>query len=979
MASHVRHRPARRVGPIFELGRDGLTLIRRDGQPRLRPAQHGAALALGAHFSVNREPAIIALPTGIGKTAVMQLAPFILGSTRVLVVAPSRLLREQLVEQMTTLPVLIREGVLKLGEQRPRVLNVRHQIQTAAEWHALEAFDFVIATPSCVSPEYARVAAPPRGLFDLVVIDEAHHAAAPSWDALIRELGEARVTLFTATPYRRDAQALPGDLVYDYPMKIAVERDEIARLQLLQVDFDDVGDPDVAVIRRIRDLETDVGSGYRGVPFLARTKSIAAAKLLTKQYNDEGLEVGLVTSDHSLRHAKSVIGAFRERKILGLVVVGMLGEGFDFPEIKLAAYHRPHKSLPSTLQFFGRVSRPIPGHVGPPPLVVMPRHEVYAETQALFKDNADWSILIPSLADERIASVRRERRLHALVNTNEAGVVSDDAINPPQVVDIFELPEPHQLQLDTSRLPDDVQDAIVAEFGGDTSNFLAFVEATDQRPRWLASRTLANRSYELRVLVVCPEQQLVIVASSSSNAHSRLIAEQMGLDPVIALSPETFFGLIALHDVRVYYNVGTRNVEGDSDLRPTYMNRAGRSVGKSFTPADRESYGLGHAFFGYRTPEGLDRSFGVALGKSRIWTPERSASLQLFIEWAGDLARLVARARVAATTSVLGLRQTLAFSAFPADPVFIIPHREMFERSYYFSRVDLPSIVLGDASYRADVSSDRRFMNIGIYVDERVIGSIRYDCRGAATVHTDYQLRAPGELDTIDANEAFGMMPLAIYYGDGSATHGHLYTPRRADPELIATNVLRTPDWTEVDVRRENDVQGDPRPGLFSFMHVQLASEFRTALILNDDGRDEIADIIVIQERPSELTVRFYHCKGATGAGANLDDLYVVLGQVQRSTWWAQRNRFWPEIARRFDNRARVIQCEDRVRAAARLARWAASPPETKFEIYVVQPGIDAAQLTPASNFNTFLLVTQSLVTNYGATFGVYCSDGAPT
>ena len=35
----------------------------------------------------------------------------------------------------------------------------------------------------------------------------------------------------------------------------------------------------------------------------------------------------------------------------------MLGEGYDFPNLKIAAVHATHKSLASTLQFIGRFAR----------------------------------------------------------------------------------------------------------------------------------------------------------------------------------------------------------------------------------------------------------------------------------------------------------------------------------------------------------------------------------------------------------------------------------------------------------------------------------------------------------------------------------------------------------------------------------------------------------------------------------------------
>ena len=49
----------------------------------------------------------------------------------------------------------------------------------------------------------------------------------------------------------------------------------------------------------------------------------------------------------------------------------MLGEGFDFPNLKIAAIHSPHKSLVSTLQFIGRFARTNAENIGTAKFIAM--------------------------------------------------------------------------------------------------------------------------------------------------------------------------------------------------------------------------------------------------------------------------------------------------------------------------------------------------------------------------------------------------------------------------------------------------------------------------------------------------------------------------------------------------------------------------------------------------------------------------------
>ena len=53
------------------------------------------------------------------------------------------------------------------------------------------------------------------------MVDEAHHAPATTWNAILEHF-TARSLLLTATPQRRDRKRLPGKLVYYYPLRQAL-------------------------------------------------------------------------------------------------------------------------------------------------------------------------------------------------------------------------------------------------------------------------------------------------------------------------------------------------------------------------------------------------------------------------------------------------------------------------------------------------------------------------------------------------------------------------------------------------------------------------------------------------------------------------------------------------------------------------------------------------------------------------------------
>ena len=53
------------------------------------------------------------------------------------------------------------------------------------------------------------------------MVDEAHHAPAPTWARIIDLIPSRPVLLFTATPYREDGNRHPGCPIYRFPLREA--------------------------------------------------------------------------------------------------------------------------------------------------------------------------------------------------------------------------------------------------------------------------------------------------------------------------------------------------------------------------------------------------------------------------------------------------------------------------------------------------------------------------------------------------------------------------------------------------------------------------------------------------------------------------------------------------------------------------------------------------------------------------------------
>ncbi|MBB5287038.1 superfamily II DNA or RNA helicase [Rhabdobacter roseus] len=78
------------------------------GRPGLRKSQIGALNAINAHFTLHDRAAVAVLPTGAGKTAVLMLVPYLLSAKRVLVITPSRFVRNQIKEDYVHRPMFLK-------------------------------------------------------------------------------------------------------------------------------------------------------------------------------------------------------------------------------------------------------------------------------------------------------------------------------------------------------------------------------------------------------------------------------------------------------------------------------------------------------------------------------------------------------------------------------------------------------------------------------------------------------------------------------------------------------------------------------------------------------------------------------------------------------------------------------------------------------------------------------------------------------
>lgn len=978
-----------------------------DNQPGLRRAQLGAAWALGAAFMSGRRTAAMAvLPTGTGKSAVLGLVPLIVPTDRpVLLAAPNRLVRDQLAETFRTQVTLKQLGVVPQEAPEPRVHVVEHRLASADDWiAAARNADIVIGTMGVLSPSHAGIADPPKGLFRTVLVDEAHHVPARTWTALLEALPETHRALVTATPVRSDGQEIQAELVYSYALSDALRDGVISPVTFVPVlptagQSRDEALATAAVARLLR-IEHIAGRSL----LIVRTSRVEEAKSLVEIYKAAGAVLSLVTGNTTPRQLRTILSKLDADELQGLVSVGVLGEGFDYPRLKIAVYHRKHQSLGPTLQFAGRVSRTGAG-LGPAELLAVPGEDIAAETRQLYESDADWGRILSGLADAAVEGERERRQfLGALNDLREHQAVpeplSPAALRPAKDVLVVRITTSDQADVDLGhrRLTDQLTGDVVFDRLTADRRMRVVVTAKGQRPPWITSDALDNENHELYVIVKDPTEALLFVHAPRDSAANRFV-EALGFADFAAEETGWIARFLNGLDVISYFSVGMRATRLPGGTLATYRTLAGTSVGTAVSAADSIAYAAGHLILQANNPFGDGSpsvSVGVSMGRAKVWSAG-STDLNGFYRWCHEVGRL-GRTATGGTLQAprLGLRIPQTLREFPQNPlaVQVDPRALMGGATLAVGHRRVPLVELDLTPVRKSAT----ILEVTGQAGDTVVLRATIDTSGSLTALPDdpgILCYLEGAHSGIPLNEALEQRSsLTVYYADASSSTGNrLYTPPTAHMSF-PTKLLVRRDWSGVDVRRESLKGRDGKPNVQEAMaswHIAPKTGNPRAWVIDDDGKGEIADLVVIQlpadwfaedatllapvaDLPAApIYVTLCHCKHANSdiPRRDLHDLDQLVGQAHRSVRWLSNPKaFWETLAARLGNRAKVVKGAPAL-VEETLKQFSKNTPATQVALQIVQPGLDITKVAGWEGGETLLSFLSDAAGTVGATLTV--------
>lgn len=323
----------------------------------LRPYQ------IASHDSVLKEwekvkNTLLVLPTGTGKTIVFAkiIETIVKEGKRALVIAH----RDELLDQAR--------------KKLQAVSGLQCAIEKAEETCLGSPLKVTTGSIQSLSRDN-RLNKFPQNYWDVIVIDEAHHALSESYRKVIDYFKTAKILGVTATPDRGDLKNLGEvfeSLAYEYTLPKAIKDKYLSPIKALTIPLEidltsvkqqsgdfAVGDLGTALDPYLEAIADEMWKNAKDRKIVVFLPLIETSKKFTKILNDRGFKAVEVNGQSKDR--EEILKDFDEGKYNVLCNSMLLTEGWDCPSVDCVVVLRPTKVRALYSQMVGRGTRLYPG------------------------------------------------------------------------------------------------------------------------------------------------------------------------------------------------------------------------------------------------------------------------------------------------------------------------------------------------------------------------------------------------------------------------------------------------------------------------------------------------------------------------------------------------------------------------------------------------------------------------------------------
>jgi len=931
---------------------------REQGIVGLRSPQIGAIHSIMAHLENADEKGVIVLPTGTGKTETMISTMVANKCKKVLVSVPSDSLRIQISDSFKNLGILRKLGVVNKEAINPIVGIINTKFKT------VEDFNFFIENCNVVITTMRILASLPLSFkqkmstdFSHYFVDEAHHSEAPTWKSFIDVFPPNKVFLFTATPFRNDNKKLDGKIIFNFSLRKAQEQGYYKKINFKPVREYNREDADKLISdKSVKQLRIDIEMGFDHI-LMARCASRNRAEEIFEYYKvHKDLKPIVIYNNISGLHKK--IASIKKKNHKIIICVNMLGEGFDLPELKLAAIHDERQSIPIMLQFIGRFTRTSSAKIGDATFITNTAYPpINEELRKLYNRGSDWNVLLPKFSDGITQKQIDFNKFLEGFQSVEQSEIPFHSINPAMSAIVYATKHtkwyPKRWKKGISNI--DQYEHQFYDFNEEFKTLVIILGKTSN-VEWGSFDVAKNISWEMITIYWDyrpKDRNLVFVHSSNKNLASKALLKEIFGNELSLIDGDDVFRV--LDDLKRYtiYNFGGRKGIG-RDI--SFQSFFGKNVEDGLHELQQKTLEKNNVF-GVGYIGGETQSMGCSQ-KGKVWSYLRG-NLRDLIHWCQYIGNKLIDDTIDTDTILNHTIKSISITERPKGkrPLFVDwnPHIYQFGEGKYIFRDDIKgtNTDISNCELLVVESKDDENLKIKWASD---IGEASFELVLGSFIDANEKERAKFEFKQIAGikvivsfgkyeftlEEFFQENSPVIFFHDTSYLYKTRYTvPKDEIPVINNSNILPI-DWNKTNISNESmGFDSIEKDSIQYYFFQKIKDEYE--LVYNDDNRGEIADLIGIKRENNIIHIHLFHLKFAYEGKVTgrIDNFYEVCGQAQKSLNWKHSDpkRFFTHLFKRIKNKKRILKGnEDLLEEIQTNAMWGM---QRNYQISIVQPGVN--------------------------------------
>lgn len=328
----------------------------------LRPYQQEALDAIVSFETTGIKKQLVVLPTGAGKTVIFSHMPII---------------------RPNSLPMLVlahRSELLDQAKEKILFSNPNLVVEIEQAERRAGHVDVVVGSVATLGRNNTpRIQQYPSDYFKTIVIDEAHHAAAPSYRRILDYFNPDFILGVTATPQRSDSTRLIDvfqEIVYYKSIQDLIKDGWLSPLVGYRVKTNtDISGVEIQNGDFVQSqLEEKIDNPERNAHIVAAYRNLANSKKavvfasgvrhaenLALSFRQASVDAQVIIGTTPREERETILRNFSLGLIKVIVNVGVLTEGFDEPSIEAIILAKPTRSALLYTQIVGRGTRLHPG------------------------------------------------------------------------------------------------------------------------------------------------------------------------------------------------------------------------------------------------------------------------------------------------------------------------------------------------------------------------------------------------------------------------------------------------------------------------------------------------------------------------------------------------------------------------------------------------------------------------------------------